>query len=150
MVFSQDEVEDVVLAHFAISFQGKRVPVYPIENVDQIELTLQEIEQIICQATPPTEKDRFESEICSPYSFTELDQILQKLPNGKASGYDCIPNELLRNASFQFKLYLQTFLNRIIEDGEVPPDLNLGKCMLIFKVSITIGFLYFNYLLLGW
>ena len=137
MVFEQDAIEDAVLAHFATIFQGKRVPVYPIRDVDdQIELTLQEIEQVLCQATPPTEKDQFESQICSPYTFTELNQILQKLPNGKASGYDCIPNELIKNTSFHFKLYLQTFLNRIIEDGEVPPDLNLGKCMLIFKVCI--------------
>lgn len=137
MVFNQDEIEDAILAHFGTIFQGQRVPVYPTNTVDQVELTILELEQLLCQTTPPVEPDLFESNICSPYTFTDLDQTLQNLPNGKSSGYDCVPNEMLKNSSFHFKLYLQTILNRIIEDGEVPPDLNLGKCMLIYKVRIN-------------
>ena len=53
-----------------------------------------------------------------------------------ATGYDCIPNELLKNISPQFNKYFQVFLNQIIHEGQVPSDLNLGKCMLIFKVGI--------------
>ena len=28
------------------------------------------------------------------------------------------------------------FLNKILSDGGVPPDLNVGKCMLIHKVGV--------------
>ena len=140
MVFSQDEIEDAVLSHFGIIFQGQRVPVYPSKAVDQVELTILELEQILDQTTPPVNPDLFESKICTPYTITDLDVTLQNLPNGKASGYDRIPNEMLKHSSFRFKLYLQmqTFLNRIIEDGEVPPDLNIGKCVLIYKVHQNI------------
>ena len=142
MVFSQDEIEDAVLAHFGIIFQGQRVPVYPSKAVDQVELTILELEQILDQPTPPVNSDMFESKICTPYTITDLDVTLQNLPNGKASGYDRIPNEMLKHSSFRFKLYLQTFLNRIIEDGEVPPDLNIGKCVLIYKVHQNIKTIY--------
>ena len=46
-----------------------------------------------------------------------------------------IPNELLKNGSYNFKQFLLVFLNRILEDGSVPEALNKGKCMLIFKVN---------------
>ena len=36
--------------------------------------------------------------------------------------------------SFSFKQYLMTFLNKVLDDGAVPQELNLGKCMLIYKV----------------
>ena len=134
MVFNQDEIEDAVLSNFGIIFQGQRVPVYPSKAVDQVQLTILELDQILDQTTPPVNPDQFESKICTPYTITDLEETLQNLPNGKASGYDRIPNEMLKHSSFRFKLYLQTFLNRIIEDGEVPPDLNLGKCVLIYKV----------------
>ena len=135
MVFEQTELEDAVLAHFSTIFQGKRVPVHPVEEtVDQVELTILELDQILSNITPIFKDDNFESKVCSPYSFNELDEALQNLPPGKAAGFDNISNELLKNSSYGSKLYLQTFLNRIIEDGEVPQDLNLGKCMLIYKV----------------
>jgi hypothetical protein len=46
-----------------------------------------------------------------------------------------IPNELLKNSSYNFKQFLLVFLNKILEDGSVPEALNKGKCMLIFKVN---------------
>ena len=73
--------------------------------------------------------------MCAPYSHDELDRILLDLPKNKSSGYDRIPNELLRNCGVKFRQYLITFLNRIMEDGIVPEDLNKGKCILIHKVS---------------
>ena len=76
----------------------------------------------------------FEHEICSPYTFTELADELAALQDSKASGYDGIANELLKNTGFRFRLYLQTFLNRILKDGHVPQDLNIGKCLLVHKV----------------
>ena len=76
----------------------------------------------------------FESIVCAQYTLSELNQILGDLPNGKASGYDAVPNELLKNTGDQFKNYLLVFLNRIMDDGIVPEELNKGKCMLIHKV----------------
>ena len=45
-----------------------------------------------------------------------------------------IPNELLKNGSPKFKEYLLVFLNQVLKDGVVPESLNVGKCMLVFKV----------------
>ena len=135
MVFEQHEIEDAVLGHFSAVFEAKRVPVYSsVGDQDQVELAILELEQILAKESPKFKEDQFESQICPLYSFTELEQILKDLPEGKAAGIDNISNELLKHSSFQSKLYLQTFLNKIIQDGEVPVELNQGKCMLVFKV----------------
>ena len=135
MVFEQHEIEEAVLGHFSSIFEAKRVPVYSSVGVqDQVQLTIMELEQILSKEGPEYEENQFESKVCPDYTFTELEQILADLPDGKAAGVDNISNELLKHSSFQSKLYLQTFLNKIIHDGEVPVELNQGKCMLIFKV----------------
>ena len=135
MVFEQHEIEEAVLGHFSAIFEAKRVPVYLSAGAqDQVQLTIMELEQILAKEGPEYEEDQFESKVCPAYTFTELEQILADLPDGKAAGGDNISNELLKHSSFQSKLYLQTFLNKIIQDGEVPVELNQGKCMLIFKV----------------
>jgi hypothetical protein len=136
MVFDQHETEEAILHHFGKSFQGKRHPVHtPTTSPDQIDTAKAEIDLILLQNPTPLPAAQFESEVCTPYTFLELDHLLSKLPAGKACGYDKISNEMLRHSSFIFKQYLLIFLNKIIEDGLVPPDLNKGKCMLIFKVS---------------
>ena len=134
MVFEQSELESAVLDNFSVIFEGQRVPIFPIEKqTDQAEVSLIELEQLLSNSPISFKEDEFETKVCSPYSFIELEEALQNLPTGKASGYDDIPNELLRQSSHKARLYLQTFLNKIIEDGEVPQDLNVGKCMLIFN-----------------
>ena len=141
MVFKQEEIEDCVMAHFEKIFKGKNCPVFDMgEPVSQIDLVIQDIDTILGQGqdTPRFDPDYFEDQVCSPYSFSELEKLLQDLPNNKAAGYDCIPNELLRNSSYTFKQYLLTFLNKIMKDGLVPEALNVGKCMLIYKVRKVI------------
>lgn len=89
MVFDQSQIEDAVLEHFEQIFQAKRVPVYPVPApVDQVAVVCQEIEQMLCEDCPIFPSNHFEEEVCTPYSFVELTQILQQLPSGKASGYD--------------------------------------------------------------
>ena len=135
MVFKQEDIEGVVLDHFKDIFKGNTCPVYTARDpVSQVDLAIQEIDAILGQNMPHFAPDYFEDKVCSPYSFTELDQILRDLPNNKAAGYDNIPNELLKNSSFKFKQYLLVFLNKIMKDGFVPEALNIGKCMLIYKV----------------
>ena len=136
LVFEQEDIEEAVLQHFTTIFAGQRCPVYTADPQpqDQVELSILEIEQVLANTTPTFDQQHFEEQVCSPYSFFELEEALGKLPNGKASGYDRVPNELLKHSSYNFKLYLQSFLNRVLEDGTIPEGLNLGKCMLIHKV----------------
>ena len=89
MVFEQEDIEEAVLVHFENIFEGKRVPVYTADPcVDQVQLALADIEQLLGQTEAVFAPDHFEEHVCRPYSSAELDQILQKLPSGKASGYD--------------------------------------------------------------
>ena len=135
MVFDQTEIESAVLSHFATIFEGKRVPVYTeTDTVDQCELSLNELDLILAKESPSFQEDEFETMVCNPFTFIELERTLGELPNGKSAGADNLANELLKNSSYKSKFYLQSFLNRIIQDGEVPVELNRGKCMLIYKV----------------
>ena len=136
MVFEQHEIEDTVLHNFGNIFVGQRIPVFPLDRVpDQVSLSIAELDQILGENTPSFAPDHFEEKVCAPYTFVELNDILGQLPSNKASGYDSIPNELLKNCSTRFKHYLLIFLNKILEDGIVPQNLNSGKCMLIHKVK---------------
>ena len=135
MVFKQDEIEEAVMDHFTEAFKAQRVPVFtPGDVPDQVDMAMLDIEKILAQTPDSFEDRQFEADICSPFTIAELDQTLDSLPNGKAAGTDNIPNELLKNSNLKSRLYIQSFLNKILSDGEVPEDLNLGKCMLIFKV----------------
>ena len=132
MVFEQSEIEDVVLGHFGEIFQGQRHPVHVNHPPpDQVQACLADIDQLL--ATDTYEPTQFESEVCSPYSYLELDEMLKGLPNRKASGYDKISNEMLKHTSVKFKHYLLSLLNKIILTGSVPSEMNIGKCILIYK-----------------
>ena len=136
MVFEQHEVEDAVLHHFGYVFEGTRHPVHdPPAILNQVAISIAELDLILGHTAPAINPAQFEDEVCPPYTFLELSQMLQNLPRGKSSGYDKISNELLMNTSVKFKHYILIFLNKIIQDGKVPQDLNIGKCILIYKVN---------------
>ena len=155
MVFDQSGIEEVTLDHFQKVFEGKRQPAFP-QGTDHPDLTNDEKESIKPSGAPPEiNHDEFESRICSPYTISELKDLLKDLPRGKASGYDGLPNELLSNASDLFANYILVFLNKILEDGQVPEEMNVGKCMLISKVniqhlSLNYEHMPLNVIMLGW
>ena len=122
--------------HFADIFNGQREPPNdPIQNLDESEYNEHsedngDSEPSLVNST----ETKYESSVCSPMTMVELESILDKLPNEKSPGYDQVPGEFLKNSGFQFKKYLLSFYNRIIEEGKVPSELNIGKCCLIWKV----------------
>ena len=135
MVFQQADIEEAIVDHFSGVFKGQRVPVYSsMEHMDMVSLAIQDIDNILLGSPRGFEENEFEKEVCSPFTLAELSRTLASLPSEKASGYDQIPNELLKNSSEKFRQYILMFLNHIIEDGSVPEAMNLGKCMLIHKV----------------
>ena len=136
MVFEQSEIEAAVLEHFEVIFKGQRHPVYVEQApVDHVQLCIDDIDQLLNNESGANNylPDQFEKDVCAPYTYLELDKMLKNLPNGKASGYDKISNEMLKHASTKFKHYILIFLNKIIKTGTIPPDMNIGKCVLIFK-----------------
>ena len=115
---------------------GKRTPVHGHEVGDQDHNSQQadkDVEDMI-EKEAVNDEGKYEKDVCSPITATELNVILAKLPNEKSCGIDLIPNELLKNCSFDFKQYLLSFYNKILEQGRVPSALNIGKCCLIWKV----------------
>ena len=125
MVFNQDEIERVALDHFKERFDGPDTTTPANDNPPPSSPDLR------CRQF---KEDEFEEYVCSPYSFAELEDMLDRLPNNKAAGTDNIPNELLKNTSLVSRLYIQSLVNQILVQGEVPEELSNGKCVLIYKV----------------
>ena len=46
------------------------------ETPSQVDLALQEIDQILASDLPDVRDDKFEDEVCSPFTFVELEQAL--------------------------------------------------------------------------
>ena len=136
IVFTQVEIEEAILCHFAKIFRGQRHPVFiGSPPHDQLVLCAQELDGILLAGPPSFEPTQFESVVCQPFLFTELEDCLGSLPTGKASGHDGIPHEFLKHSGPLFRQYLLQFLNKIILSGQVPSAMNIGKCMLIHKVK---------------
>ena len=139
MVFEQPAIEEAILDYFEDVFKGQRVPVFPSSGhscTSQTNQALQDMDIILQNVTPCFPPDKFEEQVCPPFTMSELSEELEHLPDGKASGYDSIPNELLKNSGSTFRSYLHIFLNKIMDEGVVPEDLNLGKCILVHKVNL--------------
>ena len=136
IVFTQVEIEEAILCHFSKIFRGQRHPVFiGSPPHDQLVLCAQELDGILLAGPPSFEPTQFESVVCQPFLFTELEDCLGSLPTGKASGHDGIPHEFLKHSGPHFRQYLLHFLNKIILSGQVPSAMNIGKCMLIHKVK---------------
>ena len=135
MVFEQKEIEETILCHFEEIFKATRHPVLLQQDQgDQNQICIDELDLLLSQHHPTFQPTQFEEEVCSPYTYLELDHLLKQLKSGKSSGLDTISNEMIKNSSHKFKNYLLIFLNKIMANGTIPPDLNIGKCILIFKV----------------
>ena len=137
LVFDHPDIEDNVVSHFKNMFQASDTSSQDfMEDQEEVNEAMKNLNKMRGQKENDEEipYNKFERTVCAPYTFTELSQILQELPNGKSSGYDQVPNELLKNAGNMFRNYLLIFLNRIMDEGVVPKELNRGKCLLIHKV----------------
>ena len=89
MVFEQHEIEDVVLQHFNKIFNGSPVPVDQTTSheTDQVKLCIQEIDEMLVGLDKPQMYQNFDDVTCAPYTFSELGDLLNNLPNNKASGF---------------------------------------------------------------
>ena len=136
MVFQQSEIEDAVVDYFSNIFSAQKSPVYSShDHPDMVALSLEDINNMLAHSPLDCSENQFKDDVCPPFTLAELTQTLDSLPSAKASGFDQIPNEFLRNSSSRFQQYLLSLFNQIIHDGIVPETLNIGKCMLIHKVT---------------
>ena len=86
MVFKQDEVEEVVLDHFAERFSGQK---FPGQSTSPLMTPTDDTTgQRPWDREHLFEPTQFESEVCAPFTYMELEDMLKELPLGKASGYD--------------------------------------------------------------
>ena len=64
---------------------------------------------------------------------TQVHNLIMKAVNGKATGIDLVPNNLLKVASPVISPHLSEIFNQCIEYGIFADDLKIGKVVPIFK-----------------
>ena len=69
------------------------------------------------------------------FNEAEVKKVLMGLGNGKASGWDTIPNEALKNASPELVAKLVTLFNRVKNSGDIPSAWKKGRLVLIHKAG---------------
>jgi hypothetical protein len=77
------------------------------------------------------------------YSMDELKQVLNHLGNGKAAGWDEVPNEALKNAPDIFIAQLLMLYNRVKNTGMIPLTWKRGRLVLIHKKGLLVDI--YNY-----
>ena len=69
----------------------------------------------------------------SPFSYNEIKKVVKKLENGKARGWDNIPNEALKNLPDEMLHVITRLFNMIKSSGTMPHGWNRGRITLIHK-----------------
>ena len=68
-----------------------------------------------------------------PFSNSEVINVIKKLQNNKALGFDSIPNEFIKNSGKAFHILLTVLYNKILQYGVFPNGWNKGRISLIHK-----------------
>ena len=66
-------------------------------------------------------------------SIEEINAQVKKLQDGKASGWDLIPNSAIKHAGKKFISLLADLYSRMFEEGEAPASWNDGRLVLVHK-----------------
>jgi len=69
----------------------------------------------------------------SDFTSSEVTKMLSSLNNGKANGWDMIPNEALKNLPTDMIDLITILFNRIKSSGSLPKDWNRGRVTLVHK-----------------
>jgi len=67
------------------------------------------------------------------FTLAELKIVLHNMENNKATGWDDIPNEALKNASIPFQTELLELINKVKHEKTLPTGWNSGTMILIYK-----------------
>ena len=86
MVFDEGEIKERVLEHFTEAFKGQRTPAFSDHAAHEAHIEAEVSSSKIPQETSSFSPSQFEDRVCSPYSFVELCEIVDSLPDGKAAG----------------------------------------------------------------
>ena len=66
-------------------------------------------------------------------TIEEINDQVKKLQNGKAAGWDLIPNTAIKHAGERFIALLADLYSRMFEAGEAPESWNDGRLVLVHK-----------------
>jgi hypothetical protein len=69
----------------------------------------------------------------TPFTVDEITIICNRLPNGKAPGFDCLSYEHLKYAGIIFKTLLTRLFNGIMKYVHIPPQFKEGLLITLYK-----------------
>jgi hypothetical protein len=72
------------------------------------------------------------------FTFNEVNEMVKTLGNGKAAGWDQVPNEALKEAPREFIDKLVVCFNRVKNQGVIPEAWKRGRLVLLHKKGPTV------------
>src|SRR5258705_9906949 len=87
-----------------------------------------------CQSTPLLVLQNINiPQIDNDFTPKELEAAIHKLKKGKATGWDLIPNEIIKNTPNSLNLHLLNIFNHIKKQGSLPPSWREINIIPIYK-----------------
>ncbi|GBN93599.1 hypothetical protein AVEN_174390-1 [Araneus ventricosus] len=83
--------------------------------------------------TPSEETTNTTPNIDLPFTKSEVNRIIHRLPKGKAPGYDGIDNIILQQIFFNTPDLILTIVNKCLEHNLFPSSLKIGIVLLFYK-----------------
>ena len=131
-MFETESVHQAVLDCWSNIFKGKRDPIFT-NSQNPVDIVQNEIQNLLNSSFQIFDPCTHEEVVCRPFTQGSVKECLSKLKTGKSSGFDNVPAESLKNCGPKYLEYLLLFYNKILSSGIIPPELNIGKCLLLPK-----------------
>ena len=136
------KIEEIVLEELSKIFSVRKSKIFSSRNEQLIKEVLVK-EDMGWEEWIPTLKpnNEYEEEICRKVDITHIDESIKKIKEDRAPGVDGITANMLKLSSLAFRTKLTELVNEIIQEGEVPESLLIGKMTLIDKKepSLQVG-----------
>ena len=122
------KIEEIVLEELSKIFSGRKSKIFSSRNEQLFKEVLVK-EDMGWEEWIPTLKpnNEYEEEICRKVDITHIDESIKKIKEDRAPGVDGITANILKLSSLAFRTKLTELVNEIIQEGEVPESLLIGK-----------------------
>ena len=131
LVVEQEAMMEEIEKEVTMTFGGSKDKFFERREEQEL-LTTRAMAELNLQAIPGLD---FSDEVFPEFTVDEVKDLISKVKDSRAPGYDNIASLLLKNSGDMVAELLTDIYNEIIATGEVPEELNQGIMNLIPKVK---------------
>ena len=132
-------VEEIVLREISKIFKGQRSKIFDFKGEQLVTAAYTKLHKDHADwINPECEEDKHEAEVCRLVFRKQVEDLVGKMKDTRASGTDDLSTRLFKNASGLFYDKLTSMVNSCLREGVTPQALNVGKMTLIDKKEASL------------